>query len=178
MKHEVWNNDVCDMYDAIRKEPTEFFPDHDEEDITDSMMWDEAYELVDQYLGDEKMNCDINKENHIILMGTLQRWDGGRAAYKDLGTCNIGEAFQKAISAWDGDNTFHIYVEGQKLLISQTGHDNPCSPSVMEFRVLKDYHSLDDMWDCSVENMRKHSKCLGREVRDVYGWHSRRKVVA
>ncbi len=180
MKRLVWDNDVCDMYDAIKKEPTEFFPEMDEEDITEDMMWDEAYEEIERWLGDEQMNLDVDKENHIFLMGTLVRWDGARAAYKDLGTCNIGKALRKAISAFDGDNSFEIYVEGNKLLIAQRGHDNPTNPSIMEFRTLKDCYSLEDFtWshEDTVKNMLKHSRGLAREVRQVYGWTTKRKAV-
>ena len=180
MKHLVWDNDVCSMYDAIQEEPTEFFPEIDEEDITNSMMWNEAYEQIERNLGDEQMNLDIEKENHIFLMGILQRWNGSYPAYKDLETCNIGDALLKAIQSFDGDNSFEIYVEGKRLLIAQRGHDNPCSPSIMEFRVLKDCYSLDDFkcnHEDTVKNMMKHSKSLATDVRNVYGWTTKRKVV-
>ena len=175
-KHLVWDNDVCNMYDAIRKEPSEFFPEMDTEDITDDMMWNEAYAQVEQNLGDEKANCDKDVDNHIFLMGTYVRWNGSHSVYKDLGTCNIGEALSKAIACWDGDNSFEIYVEGGRLLISQTGHDNPCNPSIMEFRVPKNYTSVDDMPKDDADYLRRHSKGLAREVREVYGWTTRRKV--
>ena len=173
MKHVVWNNDVCNMYDSIKECPEEFFPEMENEDITDDMMWNEAYDSIERWLDDEMTNCDVDVDNHIFLIGTLERWNGAFPVHKDLGTTNIGEAFQKAMRCFGGDNTFEIYVEKGKLLISQTGHDNPTNPSIMEFRYMRDADSIDDFLFDHIgtsKNIRRNSRGLAKEVGKVYGW--------
>ena len=168
-KKLVWDNDVCDAYNYIKDNLEEY----DLTDPSDEEIWNKAYEEIDIRLGDEKMNLDIEKDGGIFLIGNYERWNGSYSVNKDLKTSNIGEALQKAISCWDGDNSFEIYVDKNRLLISQTGHDNPTNPSIMEFRVMKGYDSLDEFaYDhkMSVANIKRNSLSLGDEVRKVYGW--------
>ena len=176
MKHMVWNNDVCEMHDEILKNPSDFFPDLDEDEVTDDMAWNVAYEEIENWLGDEVANLDVDKPNRIFLMGILQRWNGAYSVHKDLGTCNIGEAVKAALSCFDGDNSFEIYVEGKRLLLAQRGHDNPVNPSIFEFRVPVSEWSVDDFARNDGAYIMKNSRGLAKDVRKVYGWATRRKV--
>ena len=168
-KYTIWDNDVVAMHDSIAKEPAEFGLD---EDITDEEAWKEAYAEVDRYLDDETANCDIQKKGEIFAIGHIQRWNGERAAYKGLNTHNIGDAFIKAIQSFESENSFELYVEGNKLFLSQLGHDNPTNPSIIELRECTG-ESLEDLifeHGDSYDILQKYSKPLGKDVCSVYGW--------
>lgn len=167
MKHIIWDNDVCNMYDCVKNNLEDVFPDTKEEDITDDMIWDAAYEEIEVNLDAEICNLDIDLDKEIVLIGDIVRWDGSHSAHTELKTNNIGKAMEEAVTKWDGDNTFEIYVEDGRMFISQTGHDNPCSPSVFEFRMLKpDYDEWED--EISLEN----TESIGNKVSKVYGWEA------
>ena len=170
-KNLVWDNDVCSMFDYIKKNPTEFV---DENEIADDEAWSIAYDEIERRLDDEEANLDIDKDSNIFVIGALQRWDGGRAVYHDCNTNNIGQAIKNAVSFFSGDNRFEVFVEGNKLLLSQTGHDNPVNPSILEFRVLKKaFRDIEDFtYDHvdTVSNLMRNSLSLAGDVRNVYGF--------
>ncbi len=168
MKHVIYDNDVCQMYDDIKENISDFFPDLDEDDNTpsDEEIWELAYEEVEDRLGDEQMNLDKELSGEIVLIGTYERWNGSFNVYKGLGTNNLGKALEKAVASWSGDNSFEIYVENGRMYISQRGHDNPTNPSVMEFRMLKP--------DKELYGKRRYqlmvTEPLGRIPAEIYGW--------
>ena len=153
----LWNSSECNMFDIIKNDIEEFFPDCVEDEISDDMVWDLAYEEIVNDLDCLKSNLDIDVDGNLILVGTLQRWSGAYTAIKDLNTKNIGDAISIAIGAFGGDNTFNIDLEDGKLLIKQWGHDNPTSPSVFEFVEVD-------------ENNPEEMKSIGGYVNQVYGW--------
>ena len=156
----LWSNNNCDMFDIIKNDLAEFFPDYGEEElaeISDDTIWDMAYEEIVNDLDCLKSNLDKEVDGNLILVGTLQRWNGAFSASKDLNTSNIGEAISVALGAFDGDNTFNIDLEDGKLLIKQWGHDNPTSPSEFEFVEVD-------------EDNPKDMKSIGSYVNQVYGW--------
>ena len=161
------------MHEAIEDTPADFFCDIEEEELSelsDQDYWDEAYRQIEDWFYTEMMNLDVKAPGKIILIGTMERWNGSFSAYKELGTDNIGEALEKAVQSFDGDNIFEAYCESDtgKMLISQTGHDNPTNPSVFEFRALKvDMYDLDDD---SQKTLLEASEPIGRYAADVYGW--------
>ncbi|MBO4847013.1 MAG: hypothetical protein J5525_12085 [Lachnospiraceae bacterium] len=162
MKREIWNNDVCERYDYVSEE-------YSTDDYTESQLWDIAYDDVRNDLECSQMNLDIEKNGEIFLIGTLQRWNGSVSVHKNLNTRNIGEAMDRALDCFEGDNSFEIYCEDGKMLISQTGHDNPCNPSIMEFRALKK-GDFDDLDDESGNCLLKNSVALAKDCSAVYGW--------
>lgn len=168
-KFEIWNNDACDIYDSLRDEE---LVDIDEEDIDEEYLWDLAYEIVSNYKDEQIKNIlDIDMMHNLIAVGNLERWNGSRSAYKDLETENIADAIDVVLGAYDGDNSFSVYVEDGKLLVSQLGHDNPTNPSIMEIRMLKDFDTFDDMLeehDDSPESLRNNSVSIGESVRELY----------
>ncbi len=168
-EHLIYSNDVVSTFNDIKANLQDYFPDLSSDDydtIDDNQIWEEAYREVETNLHDEQSNCNIELEGDIVLIGTLERWYGSRNAHKELGTTNIGKAFLKAMQSWNGDNTFAIYTKGNKLLISQTGHDNPTNPSIMEFRVLKPGKTLSG----SYPDMIMCTEPLGQKVAKIYNW--------
>ncbi len=159
----IWNNDACAIYDDLKKDP-------EYQKMNDTDLWSEAYHLVEDYLGDEVSNLNIDKDNKIILIGNVVHWNGSFSAYKILDTNNIGKALRQAISSFDGENSFEIYEEDGSLKLSQRGHDNPVSPSIIEFRVLTtDFDELDND---KPETLIANSKSLGADAAKVYGWNA------
>jgi hypothetical protein len=157
----IWNNDVCEMEKSIRECPSDFF---EAEDVSDEDVWEMAYSEIERNLDDEESNLSIKVPGTIIMTGSLQRWDGSRNAYKELKTNNIGKAIREAVMSFDGDNSFEIYEEDGKLMLSQTGHDNPCNPSIFEFK------RIDEAVLEETDNVEKESYSIGSLVSEVYGW--------
>lgn len=138
-RHDIWTNDES-AYDTYYEE---------EEDI-----YDEVQTLIEISYDDMKTNLNVNTAHQLIAIGTLERWDKAHSAYKELKSRNVAEAIDETISSFGGDNTFHVYVEDEKLMISQTGHDNPTNPSYFEIRMLSKY---DDMYDYFDDNNIEHT---------------------
>lgn len=172
MKHVIWNNDICEMVHSIKECPEEHFEDSDIENLSDEEIFEEANDSIQNWLGDEVCNLNKTLPGTIILTGTLQRWDGPRSVYKDLGTKNVGESIRKAISCFEGDNSFEIYVEDGKMYISQTGHDNPTNPSIFEFKLVNSDEMDSDDFDSN-----RDSKSIGSIPCEVYGWKEEEAVV-
>ena len=176
MDHVIWNNDAVALYDDVYAEMAEerIEGDYECSELDENEVWERVSALVDIYLEDEIANLNIDKKNNILLIGNLQRWDGSHSAYKDLKTNNIGKALEAAVSSFEGGNTLEIGVEDGKVLIKQLGHDNPVSPSVFEFRMVKDHKSVDELVcetdDDSHKTLIANSLALSEDVAKVYGW--------
>ena len=169
MKRTIYSNDVCETYDYIKNYLEEFFPDLDEdEEVNDDEIWSRAYDEIEIRLGDEEANLDVDTNGQIILVGTIERWNGAFPVYKLLKTQNVGEAMKEAMASFGGDNTFEIYVNEGKMYLSQTGHDNPTNPSIVEFRELTD--DFDELEDDRPDTLLKKSKSLAPYACNVYGW--------
>lgn len=160
-KRMIWNNDVCSEMNALEKGG--FFAESEIKSEEEKM--DAAYEYISNALSDEVSNLDIDLEEDIFLIGVLQRWDGCGSAYADLETSNVGEAIKKAVSLFSEDDTIEIFVEDERMKISQLGHDNPVNPSVFEFRMVRPCEI-----GLSHEENLKMTRRIGDIVADVYGW--------
>lgn len=165
MRNTIWNNDLCEAVEGIKADQR---AGEIEEDLTDTDIWDMACESINMWFDDECTNLNINLDSPIILTGTIQTWRGGFSAYKELDTNNIADAMKAAVASFDGDNSFEIYEENGGIFLSQYGHDNPTSPSIVEFRMLT--NDLYDLEDDSPETLRANSSPIGRYAREVYGW--------
>ena len=56
--------------------------------------------------------------------------------------------------------------------LSQLGHDNPCNPSIIEFREINPKY-LDEYEDIEFQNnadILKKTTSLAKKVKNVYGW--------
>lgn len=181
-KHIIWTTDITDEDLAAAKEE---MAENGKKDPTDSEIWEWAQENNSMWFDDEQANLGhIYLTGEIFLMGTLQRWDGKHSVYNGLGTKNVGKSLQAALDCFDGDNSFEIYVEDGRMYLAQWGHDNPTSPSIMEFRAILGYDSLEDYKNddrysiCpdlfknsdAPSELLQHSMTPAREVSDVYGW--------
>lgn len=164
-KRMIWNNDVCSEIDTLEKDG--FFA---ESEITsEEEKMDIAYERINSVLADEVSNLDVDLEGDIFLIGELQRWNGRGSAYANLETSNIGEAIKKAVALFSENDTVEVFVEDERMKISQLGHDNPVNPSVFEFRVVRSENSRYEIGLSYKENL-KVTRRIGDIVAKVYGW--------
>lgn len=164
-KRMIWNNDVCSEMNALEKD--DFFA---ESEITsEEEKMDAAYEHINTALNDEAYNLSIDAGADIFLIGELQRWNARGSAYANLETSNIGEAIKKAVALFSENDTIEVFVEDERMMISQLGHDTPVNPSVFEFRVVRpesDYCEI----GLSREKNLKATRRIGDIVANVYGW--------
>ena len=171
MKKVIYSNDICEVYDNIKNNQADFFPeaeDPNDEARNDDEIWSRAYKEIENRLEDEVANLDVDVNGQIILIGTIERWNGSFPAYKLLKTQNIGEALREAMTGFSGDNTFEIYVDKGKMYLSQTGHDNPTNPSIIEFRELT--NNFDELENDKPDILLKNSRSLAPYACNVYGW--------
>lgn len=157
--HNIWHNDAYEIYEALKKEE----PDEREDDL-----WDDARDQIDQWFEDEQANLNVEASGQLILIGTLEVWNGPRPAYKKLTSSNIGGVLPEICGSFQGDNIIRIYEQGGSVYVTQTGHDNPTNPSVFELRALTT--DFDDLEDDKPETLKSNSQPVGDIVSKVYGW--------
>ena len=163
-KRMIWNNDVGSEMDALEKDG--FFA---ESEITsEEEKMDAAYEHINTALNDEAYNLSIDAGADIFLIGELQRWNGRGSAYANLETSNIGEAIKKAVALFSENDTIEVFVEDERMMISQLGHDNPVNPSVFEFRVVRPESDYCEIGLSREENL-KATRRIGDIEANVYG---------
>ena len=146
MKHMIWNNDICAEFDALVKENVV-------EHLSEDEIWAEAAENINENLLCEVANLNI-ATNSLVAVGKISRWNGTYHVYKELKARNIGRAITEVLHSFSGDNTFEVYVDGESLMISQLGHDNPTNPSIIEIR----------------EGTVEDNTPVGEFASAVYGW--------
>ncbi|MCR5396561.1 MAG: hypothetical protein K6E64_03730 [Lachnospiraceae bacterium] len=171
MRHIIWNNNICELMDYIEDEPSEYKVEL-EEGMTPSEI---AYEEIERNFGDEQMNLSgIKPKGTLILIGAIQRWNGGFSVYKELKAKSVGEALPEMLGSFDGDNSFEIFVEDGDVTLTQTGHDNPTNPARLILRAVRDDLADEDVDDVlygkSTKEQLEATISLGKEVGAVYGW--------
>lgn len=185
-KHTIWNGDAVQHYGWLKEHPDDIRDAlglDDDAEVTNDMLWDEAYCNIEADYDAECANLNIDTGMEIIAIGDLQRWNGRFSAYKELRATNIAAIVRFAGEQAAHGNTVHLYVEDGEIKLSMTGHDNPTSPTVMVFRGVKSetakervtnafYHNAENRWHVA----RYNSVKLGRFPAKVYGWKERRKA--
>ena len=172
-KHIIWSNDVCTEFDELKKSYEDNFNSQEIDEMPNNdTIWDEVYDNIETWFDDEMINLNINTNNKIVLVGNICRWDGKRPAYHFTDDKNIADAVKTAISSFQGDNTFELYIENNTMCLSQLGHDNPCNPSIIEFREINPKY-LDEYGDIEFQNnadILKKTTSFAEKVKNVYGW--------
>lgn len=82
-KHIIWSNYALD-YDDWKVDLEEQYPDLSEDERISLM-----YEINNDYLGDERMNLNIQLDRPILVIGDLGLWNGRRSGYKEIESGNI-----------------------------------------------------------------------------------------
>ena len=184
MKQVIWSNDVVDMVKSIEEDMEDFFPGYSPEELEEIKgsdgIYDKAYDEIDMWYEDELANLKFAPFNgDVIAVGTLERWNGSFAAYKDLDAGDLGQAFRQVMGSFGGDNTFEVYYEDGSVFVSQTGHDNPTNPSLFEIRELPEDKTFDDLEEefgnvsdhaAFAKFLMEHTSPVGYIPEKVYGF--------
>ena len=110
-KYMIWSNEY-DQIRAIEEDLVNNDPDQSYEDLDSA--WEDACELNNEYLDDERRNLDVDVGEHIIVIASLGLWDGRRIAYKDLNSTNLSDC----LSGTCGDYvTWYVDERGDVMCV-------------------------------------------------------------
>ena len=169
MEHIIWQNydvNIEDYKDYLDEE----FPDLDEYE-----QWEEANELNNTYLEDEK--CNLNKvlPTEIIIIGDLGFWNGRvKFAYKELNSNNLSDCLR-----FERDCEYaEWYVDKYKNLRSKQSHHD--GTNYLLYRRWRDgltdtqkENFLNKMYygKATEKDITRYTKRLGDIVSEIYGWN-------
>ena len=171
-EHTIWSNDT-DTIDALADDiianPDEFGYDGDEDEPID-VDWarDLAYDLNNEYLGDERFNLDIDT-NDIIAIGDIGRWNGRVKGYKEIGR-NIADCLYSDCDyvTW--------YVDRDDFKCHEIHHDGENYITYRERKNDIEWEDWDDFLDmlyrgtATQEDVDKYTNSLRPQIAQVYGW--------
>lgn len=167
-KQIIWSSDYY-MNDEAREEYENSQREIlDDEDYTVSdRHW---ADVVDGYLGDERMNLDKQVDGIIIAFADLGLWNGRRQGYKILGH-NVNGIFNVS----EDDNEW--YGDGFNIRGSLSHHDGT---HYVLYRVVKDMDEAERIGEMIYNReideagFRKKTRSLYPYVAEVYGWKTGR----
>ena len=82
-RHIIWSDIHLDFEDW-RADLEEQYPDLSEDELIQKM-----YEINSDYLGDERMNLNVQLSQPILVVADIGRWDGRYDGYAEIKTGNI-----------------------------------------------------------------------------------------
>lgn len=143
------NYDVSQMYDDAKDFLLE---EHDEEEITDSMIWDQVY-LGDSLNWDdehERLKDFFTGRGYFLLMGTVGRWNGRYEAGYVFNDWD--EMFYKAIRDCD---YWKIWDENGHFYLKCSHHDGT---NLFEIKRIT-YKAVDflENWENDKDEAEKHN---------------------
>ncbi len=164
-KRMIWTNIDID-FDAWKKDLRAEYPDLDDDDYAAM-----AYEQNADYLGDERVNLNIQCSTDIIVFGDIGTWQGRAEGYKIIESGNIRDCLYSEcdMSEW------YVDREGE-FRSTQIHHDGR---NYLTYRRFKDNLSYDDREDflekfydgkATQEDIDRATEKLGGEIAKVYGW--------
>lgn len=155
----IWSSDIG---------PIENWEDED----GNQMSYEEANELNEIYLDDERANLDIETNQMIICIGDIGLWNGRRSGYKLLGN-NVKNILQ---SHMDCASESHWYDDGKDIRLDEAHHDGIC---YYTYRLLKgttreeQEDNAEKLFSKPLTPQRvgKFTSSLRPLVSSVYGWN-------
>lgn len=164
-KRIIWSDRNLDLKDWI-VDLHEEYPELNREQLTEKM-----YEINAEYLGDERMNLDVQVGSDIIAIADLGRWNGRFSGYKLIESGNLADC----LSSGQDSNEWYVDREGE-FRSTQVHHDGT---NYIYYRKFKDDASWDDRDEllgkiyegkATQEDIDKLTDKLGTKVAEVYGW--------
>lgn len=166
---------VLQNYDLHLEDYEEFFQE-EYPDFTESEKWDYIYEFNNDQYEIEKYRLDIDLSDHIIKVGTVERWDGIYYYCESINSSNVSDCLQ---FEKDCDYAEFFVTQYGNFYTRQSHHDGNV---FLEYRVLR--HNLTDEqkdhfldiieWKkVSNRTIRRYTESIGKHVADVYGWKVR-----
>lgn len=163
-KHMIWSNinlKLEDWQDYLKE-----CEEERGEEYTEDEKWDAVNELNDSYLGDERMNLDIDVEGKIIAIASMGLWTGRVSGYKVINKLPDILYSECDYSEW--------YVEGNKVLFTGHHHDGT---NYVEYRILRGDKDSDKFLAKLYNNeeitkgvMQYYTRPLAPYIKKVYGW--------
>lgn len=164
-KHIIWSNyhlDYADWKEDLEAE----YPDLPEEERISLM-----YEINDEYLGDERINLNIQLSQPILVVADLGLWYGRRTGYREIQSGNIRDCLYSEVDY----ATWYVNRRGD-LCCDAIHHDGT---NHYLYRVYKDdaRESQIDLLKEKLYNgtatradITRVTRRLGDEIARVYGF--------
>lgn len=82
--------------------------------VPEDKQYEMMSELNDQYLGDERMNLDVNVGEPILLIADLGLWDGRHTGYREIPSGNLRDCLYSELDGvtWYVDRQGDFRMEG------------------------------------------------------------------
>lgn len=164
-KHLIWSNydlDYEDWKDDLEAQYT---------DMSEDERMQLMYEINDEYLGDERLNLNVQLSQPILIIGDLGLWNGRRTGYKEIESGNIRDCLQADTdySTWYVDKLGDlrcdaIHHDGTNHYLYRTYKDG-VSDSQIDLLKEKLYSGRATRADITRVTRR-----LGDEIAKVYGF--------
>jgi len=141
-RHIIWSDIHLDFEDW-RADLEEQYPDLSEDELIQKM-----YEINSDYLGDERMNLNVQLSQPILVVADIGRWDGRYDGYAEIKTGNIKDCLYSEMDMCEW------YVDKYGDLRADAVHHDGTNHYL--YRVYKDTAT-----DSQIENLK--ARLLGRE---------------
>ena len=163
--HVIWSNRDLD-YNDWREDLESEYPE-----LTEDERMEKMYEINGDYLGDERMNLNIQVGSPILVIGDLGLWNGRFSGYREIASGNIRDCLY---SNYDYA-TWYVDKDGD-FRCDDVHHDGTTDYLYRAFRdgVSEDQmHDLEDkiyLGTATHEDIERITRRLGDEIGKVYGW--------
>ena len=161
----VWSN-INLNYNDWKPDLQENYPE-----LNDDELYQMMYELNVEYLGDERINLDIELTRPIIVIADIGRWNGRFSGYRIIKSGNIKDCL------YSNMDMAEWYVDRYKDLRAKMIHHD--GTNYYLYRVFKENISetqIDNLLSKIYDGIAKRSditrltRRLGDEISKVYGW--------
>lgn len=176
-KHVIWSNlnlNVEDWRDDYKALIAGGLLDADPND--EAQLYDWMVEENNCYLGDERMNLNLELGRPILVVAELGLWDGKHYAYKLIESGNIGDCLSDPAT---DDQEWYVDSYGN---MRGTGYHHD-GVNCYLYRVLKPNVTDDQLENLLEKILRGHATtttlghytdAIGPYVANVYGWDVRK----
>ena len=155
----IWENDIINiMKQDITKHPNQ-------EPWSDTMRMNAHQTIMDRL---KKITDQANKlvDGTIYLIGTMQMHGKSVPASRSLGTNNVAEAINKAVTIFTKeDNAISLYLAEDELVIAARGYNDLDTPSVFSFRCVPEGGLKEKSADTLAEISSSIAPLIKRTVR-------------
>jgi len=165
--YTIWSSriNLNDWSDFLDEEGIE---DDDEEAFT------RVRELNDEYLEDERANCNIEVPEGLVVFADAERWNGRINGIVSAEESNIGECFQ----IWDRDwADMDIIIDNDdNVQVVGYHHDGTDYYTIRKWRTAEIGERVICMLDdgeLGPDEAYEYTEPIGEIVRKVYGWKRR-----
>lgn len=137
------------------------------DNVTDIEVWGFIYESLDNQLGDERWNLNVETDGRILVIADLGLWNGRRQGYKIL---------NRNVSSILSDDAEYVewYGDGHNIKATAAHHDGT---NYYEYRVIREDRNINNLLDeiyrgkeITRKKLNYYTKSLYPYVAKVYGW--------